>query len=174
MPENPTAAPIAPERQALLQGLASQAAAWWRDQIAGPGYLNKFNNGDTSRDGEFARVLASMVALKSPQPAESEFDRFERALSERVLAFLQRDPSPSRPNYEGAARYMVLSVDYAPEGELRKAAEEVRVSGFPWKTTMWVNWDADAAKCYLEVRCGYGAPTQRLPALGEMPRTTDC
>jgi hypothetical protein len=169
MPENPTADPIAPERQVLLQGLARQAAAWWRDQIAGPGYLSKFNNGDTSQAGELARVMASTAALKSPQPVASQFDRFEHALSERVLAFLQRDPSPSRPSYEGPARYLALSVDYAPEGELRKAAEEAQVSGFPWKTTMWVNWDADAAKCYIEVRCGYGAPTQRLPAVGEAP-----
>lgn len=165
---------ITPERQALLQGLASQAAAWWRDQLAGPGYLSKFRNGDTSQVGELAQIMASMAALQSPQPPASQFDRFEHALSERVLAFLQRDPSPSRPDYEGAARYLALSVDYGPEGELRKAAEEARVSGFPWKTTMWVNWDADAAKCGIEVRCGYGAPTQRLPTPGEDLPATDC
>ncbi|MGI4759886.1 MAG: hypothetical protein ACRYF0_04215 [Janthinobacterium lividum] len=164
---------ITPERQALLLGLAQQAAAWWRDQVAGPGYLSKFRNGDTSQAGETAQLLASMAALQSPQPAAEAFDRFEQALTARVLAFLQRDPSPSR-SYEGVARYLVLSVDYAPEGELRKAAEDARLtSGFPWKTTMWVNWDARPECCHVEVRAGYGAPTQRLPAPAPQAPATD-
>jgi len=170
MEETPS---ITPERQALLLALSQQAAAWWRDQVAGPGYLSKFRNGDTSPAGETAQVMASLTALQSPLPAAEQFDRFEQALVARVLAFMQRDPFPTRP-YEGAARYLVLSVDYAPEGELRKAAEEARItSGFPWKTTMWVNWDARPECCYVEVRAGYGRPTERLPAVaGAEPQAT--
>jgi hypothetical protein len=166
--------PIILERQTLLRGLAQQAAAWWRDQVAAPGYLSKFHNGDTSHIGEIARVMASTVALKSPGPTADRLDHFEQQLVTNILARLQQDPSPVRPDYEGPARYYALSVDYAPEGELREAASAAGVAGFPWKTTMWVNWDADPAKCYLEVRCGYGAPTQRLPMLREDTPAIDC
>jgi hypothetical protein len=166
MEETPS---ITPERQALLLALSQQAAAWWRDQVAGPGYLSKFRNGDTSQAGETAQVMASLTALQSLSPAAEQFDSFEQALAARVLAFMQRDPFPTRP-YEGTARYLALNVDYAPEGELRKAAEEARItSGFPWKTIMWVNWDARPECCYVEVRAGYGQLTQRLPAVGETP-----
>jgi hypothetical protein len=161
-----------PERLALLQGLAQQAAAWWRQQLEDPGYLSKFNNGDRSQAGETAQIMASMAALRSPNPPATALDCFEQVLTQAVLAHLLREPSPSRSSYEGAARYLTLRVDYGPEGELRKAAEAARVSGFPWKTTMWVNWDADAAKCYLEVKRGYGAATERLTSqLGQAPVT---
>ena len=160
---------IALERQQLLASLAAQAAAWWRTTIAAPGYLSKFDNGDRSEAGELAQVLASFGALKSPQPAVEAFDRFELLLTEAVLARLLLDPSPRRPEYTGPARYCVLSVDYGPEGLLAQAAQQADVAGFPWKTTMWVNWDADPAKCYLEVRAGYGRPTQRLPEVAPAP-----
>ena len=163
---------IAPERQALLQALSQQAAAWWRDQVAGPGYLSKFRNGDTSLAGETAQVMASLAALRSPQPAADQFDRFEQELHRALWERMQGDPCPTRP-YEGPARYVVLSVDYGPEGELGRVARSVGVAGFPWKTTMWVNWDARPECCYIEVRAGYGTPTQRLPAVaGAEPQTT--
>lgn len=178
---------ITPEREALLRALASQAAAWWRAQLQAPGYAHKFNNGDRSRDGEMGQILASMVALRSPQPNAERLERFEQLLAERVLACLLRDPSPvyqpSAAVVAGstaeqlaaararAARDLVLSVDYGPEGELRRAAEEAGVSGFPWKTTMWVEWDAREALCSVEVRAGYGASPQRLPAPQPTPTT---
>jgi hypothetical protein len=163
MSEEQQPAPTAtPEHLALLQGLAQQAAAWWRKQLEDPGYLGKFDNGDRSRTGEMSQIMASMAALKSPSPATLALDHFEQLLTEALWSRMQKDPSPSRPEYKGPASYHVLSVDYGPEYELRKAAETARVSGFPWKTTMWVNWDADAAKCYLEIKRGYGAEVTRL------------
>ena len=178
------------ERQALLQGLAQQAAAWWREKVADPGYLSKFDNGDTSRDGEFGRVLASLAALKTPQPSTDKFARFEQLLTEAVLARLLREPLPPArdlSHLEGdcpgftraeraemharaaasAARDLVLSVDYSPEGLLCDIAQAAGVGGFPWKTTMWVCWDTRPECCYVEVRAGYGRPTVRLPAVGQ-------
>ena len=154
---------MTPEREALLQGLAQQAAAWWRNQVASPGHLSHFNNGDTSRAGEMAQIMASMAALQAPGPTSNRLDQFERELALALWEQMRQDPSPSRPSYSGPARDLTLSVDYAPEGPLRLAATSAGVSGFPWKTVMWVSWDADPAKCYSYVRCGYGAPTQRLP-----------
>jgi hypothetical protein len=152
-----------PEHLALLQALAQQAATWWRQQLAGPGYAGKFNNGDTSRAGETAQIMASLVALQQAEPKPDALGRFEQLLLAAIWERMERDPTPSEPEYKSAARYLVLSVDYGPEGELRKAAQEAGIStGFPWKTTMWVNWDADQAKCFTEVRYGYGTPVQRL------------
>jgi len=192
MPENPTADPITLERQALLQGLAQQAAAWWRNTIAGPGYLSKFDNGDRSRAGETAQVMASLAALRSPQPSADKFDHFEQLLTEALLTRLLGNPEPAprdlshlqgnMPDFTAAelediraraaasaAASVVLSVDYGPEGLLRQVAESVGVGGFPWKTTMWVCWDTRPECCYVEVRAGYGRATQRLPAVGEAP-----
>jgi hypothetical protein len=171
--------PITPERQKLLQGLARQAAVWWRRQLADPGYLGKFQNGDTSRAGETAQIMASLAALRSPGPANEALDRFEQLLAEAVLNWMLKSPSPAPGALseearcmctaeqlaaiaQRPARYLLLSVDYGPEGLLRQVAEEARVSGFPVKTTMWVSWDADPARCHVEVRHGYGAAAQRL------------
>lgn len=189
--------PITPERQALLRALASQAAGWWRQTIEGPGYLSKFDNGDRSQAGEMAQLLASMAALRSPQPSADKFDYFEQLLTEAVLARLLHRPMPAprdlshldgeRPGFTAAeleelraraaaspAEDVVLSVDYGPEGLLREAAATAGVGGFPWKTTMWVCWDARPACCYVEVRAGYGRETQRLPAVGQPAPATDC
>jgi hypothetical protein len=154
-----------PEHLALLHALAKQAATWWRNQLEDPGYASKFNNGDRSRAGETAQIMASMAALQGPQPASPALDHFEQLLTEALWSRMQRDPGLGRPEAKGAACRHVLSVDYAPEYELRKAAETARVSGFPWKTTMWVRWDADPAECYIEVSKGYGAELKRLPTL---------
>ncbi|GAB3726148.1 hypothetical protein GCM10027594_07770 [Hymenobacter agri] len=147
---------LTPERQALLQALAKQAAAWWRRQLEDPGYLGKFQNGDRSRAGEMAQIMASMAALRSPGPATETLDRFEQLLTDTILGWMQREPVAKweRP----------LSTDYGPEGPLREAAEAAGVSGFPCKTTMWVKWGAEPAACYVDVRHGYGAAVQRLPA----------
>jgi hypothetical protein len=197
MPENPTAASITPERQALLQGLASQAAAWWRKRLEGHGYLSDFDNGDHSRAGETAQIMVSMAALRTPRPEPSRFEHFEQLLTEALLTRLLRNPEPAprdlthlqgeRPGFTteemedmraraaaSAAESVALSVDYGPEGMLREAAETARVSGFPWKTTMWVCWDSRPECCYVEVRAGYGRPTQRLPAVGQEAPATDC
>lgn len=186
---------ITPERRALLQGLAQQAAAWWRTQLEDPGYPGKFDNGDRSQAGELGQIMASMAALKSPGPASDNLARFEQLLTDALLSRLLRNPLPAPRNLahlqgehpgftaaemeERRARAaacatedIVLSVDYGPEGLLREAGEAARVAGFPWKTTMWVCWDSDPAKCYIEVRRGYGRATQRLPAVGQQDPTT--
>jgi hypothetical protein len=168
MPENPTADPIAPERQALLQGLASQAAAWWRKRLEGHGYLSDFDNGDRSQAGETAQIMASMAALRTPRPEPSRLEHFEQLLQELVFTRLWREPVPAKP-YS-----LVLRVDYGPEDVLREVAQEAGVTGFPWKTTMWVCWATDPANCYVEVRAGYGRDTQRLPAVGQESPATDC
>ncbi|MGI4762521.1 MAG: hypothetical protein ACRYF0_17550 [Janthinobacterium lividum] len=157
------AAVVTPEHLASLQALAKQAAAWWRNQLEDPGYAGKFNNGDRSQAGEMAQIMASMAALQSPSPKSPALDLFEQLLTDALWSRMERDPIPSEPECASPANDIVLSVDYGPEGELRKAASSASVSGFPWKTTMWVNWDADPAKCYIEVRRGYGAENQRLP-----------
>lgn len=174
-----------PERLALLQGLAQQAATWWRKQLEDPGYLGKFNNGDRSRTGEMGQIMASMAALKGPQPKKDQLDQFEQLLTQGLLSRMLRNPLPaprSLAHLQGtwpgfthaemeetraraaasATEDVVLNVDYGPEGLLRETAEAARVSGFPWKTTMWVCWDSDPAKCYLDVRRGYGTEVQRL------------
>jgi hypothetical protein len=146
-----------PAHLALLQAIAQQAARWWRQQLADPGYLGKFNNGDTSRNGELTQIMASMVALSSPGPDTSALDQFEQLLTAALWQRLERNPSPKKQED------IVLGTDYAPEGLLREIGAAAQVSGFPWKTTMWVCWAAEAAECYVEVRHGYGAPARRLP-----------
>jgi hypothetical protein len=174
-------ASVTPERQTLLVALAQQAAAWWRTTIAAPGYLSKFDNGDRSSAGETAQVMASLAALRSPQPSADKFDHFEQLLTEALPA--PRDLSHLQGNMPGftaaeladiraraaasPAEDVVLSVDYGPEGLLRQVAESAGVGGFPWKTTMWVCWDTRPECCYVEVRAGYGRDTQRLPAVGQ-------
>jgi hypothetical protein len=188
--QSPIAPAVSPEHLALLQGLAQQAAAWWRQQLEGPGYLSKFDNGDRSQAGETAQIMASMAALRSPQPSADKFDRFEQLLTEALLTRLLREPLPpardlshlqgKRYGFTSAemadmraraaaspANDIALSVDYGPEGLLREIGQAAGVSGFPWKTTMWVCWDARPECCYVEVRAGYGRPTQRLPAVGK-------
>ena len=154
MDDTPT---ITPERQALLQGLAQQAAAWWRRQLGDAGYLGKFQNGDRSRAGETAQIMASLTALRSPGPTREALDRFEQLLTDTILGWMQQEPVSKweRP----------LSTDYGPEGPLREAAEAAGVRGFPWKTTMWVKWGREPAMCYVDVRHGYGATVQRLSPL---------
>jgi hypothetical protein len=182
--------PIAPERHALLLALAQQAAAYWRQRLEGHGYLSDFDNGDTSRAGETAQIMASMAALRAPRPEAGRVERFEQLLTEALLERMLRKPVPpardlshlqgDRPGFThaemeewrakaaaSATEDIVLDVDYGPSGLLRQVAEEAQVSGFPWKTTMWVCWDARPECCYVEVRAGYGRATQRLPAVGE-------
>lgn len=154
---------ITPERQALLEGLARQAAAWWRKRLEGHGYLSDFDNGDTSRAGETAQIMASMAALRTPRPEASRFEHFEQLLIQVVLVRLLREPEPAEPDD------LVLDVDYGPCRLLAELAHEAGVSGFPWKTTMWVCWAADPAKCYVEVRAGYGRPYERLPVVAGEP-----
>ena len=168
MPENPIAAPLAPEREALLRGLAQQAAAWWRKRLEGHGYLSDFDNGDRSPAGELAQVMASMAALRTPRAEPSRFEHFEQLLQELVFTRLWREPVPAKP-YS-----LALRVDYGPEDILGEVAQEAGVTGFPWKTTMWVCWAAEPSGCYVEVRAGYGRQTQRLPAVGQEAPATDC
>jgi hypothetical protein len=180
-------ASITPERWALLHALAQQAAAYWRKRLEGHGYLSDFDNGDTSRAGETAQLMASMAALSSPPTSADKVERFEQLLTEALLARMLREPLPpardlshlqgTQPGYTpaeleerraraaaSATRDVVLSVDYAPEGLLREVAQAAGVLGFPWKTTMWVCWDARPECCYVDVRAGYGRPTERLPS----------
>jgi len=158
MPDTPQ---ITPERQALLRGLASQAAAWWRQRLEGHGYLSDFDNGDTSQAGEMAQLMASMAALRTPRPEPHRLAHFEQLLLGQLLTRFWREPVPAKPCS------LVLSVDYGPEGLLGEVAQEAGVTGFPWKTTMWICWATDPADCYVDVRAGYGRPTQRLPAVGQ-------
>ena len=160
--------PATSERLALLQGLAQQAAGWWRKRLEGHGYLSDFDNGDRSQAGEIGQIMASMAALRTPRPEPSRMAHFEQLLQELVFTRLWREPVPAKP-YS-----LALSVDYGPEGVLGEVAQAAGVTGFPWKTTMWVCWAADPTDCYVEVRAGYGRPTQRLPAVGQEAPTTDC
>lgn len=180
--------PIAPERYALLLALATQAAAYWRKRLEGHGYLSDFDNGDTSRAGETAQIMASMAALRTPRLATAKVERFEQLLTEALLERMLRNPVPpardlshlrgDRPGFThaemeawrakaaaSATEDLTLDVDYAPAGLLREIAEQAQVSGFPWKTTLWVCWDARPECCYLEVREGYGRASRRLPAV---------
>lgn len=148
---------LSPERDALLRALAAQAAAWWRHKLEGHGYLSDFDNGDRSPAGETMQVMASLAALRAPRPESSRFERFEQLLTANVLEHLLRHPAPERPTS------YTLDVDYGPSYQLGSIAHEAGVSGFPWKTTMWVCWGPAPEQCYVEVKCGYGQPTQRLP-----------
>jgi hypothetical protein len=161
-------ASVTPEHQALLLALAQQAAAWWRHKVAGPGYLSKFDNGDRSRAGEMVQVMAAMRDAKVPSPDVSVFDRFEQLLSAHILRKMLANPLPERPES------LTFRVDYGPEYELAEIAREAGVSGFPFKTTMYLRWAADPAECYVEVKAGYGRAYERLPAVEQEPPATDC
>jgi hypothetical protein len=117
------------------------AADWWYKTLGG---RQKYDNGDKSREGGIAMTLA-MLAAPAP-PSTDKLNKFRAAM----VAWLQGK----------VGIWTILDVDYGPGWELQQIEESAGVSGiaYPWKTTMWLDWD----KGTVRVRHGYGAEIQDL------------
>ena len=116
------------------------AAQWWANAIRSP----KFNNGDTSRNGDIGAMLASLLNAGTPVTV-AQADAFELALVEILMEDVQTYPRFS------------LYVDYGPDETLATAARNAGITStrcFPWKTSMHISEDR------VEVSEGYGAPRE--------------
>ena len=120
------------------------ASKWWADKLrsVSPG---NFNNGDSSSIGGMAMILATILAEDS-KPSNEAIDLFEEKLAATIKKDVEKRGS------------MTLSVDYNPDWVLSGIAQEagVSTSGFPWKTTMWIEGEK------VSVSAGYGAPIENI------------
>lgn len=121
---------------------ATVAAKWWAKAITRP----KFDNGDKSRTGDIASMLAMLRSSHDPV-TKDQADAFEQALTEAICAEIAKYGS------------CYLNVDYHPDRILWEAAKEAGITSdscFPWKTGMHISKD------YVSVSAGYAAPNEKL------------
>ena len=128
------------------QQMITAATNWWREQLSG---VPKLDNGDQSPTGGITWALAMLAA--KPTPA----DTVERYIA-AMTAWLTERPESHRRT--------VLDVDYGPGYELDQIAKRGDMSllglNFPWKTVMWLDWEAGT----VTVKHGYRAELQSLTA----------
>lgn len=112
------------------------AAEWWVRRIQ----ILHHDNGDRSRECEFAMILADMLAAKN-RATEDQLDKFKIALINRL-------------KMENADRNIYLSCDYGPDYILGEAANMagVNYNVFPYKVSTYITPDGK-----FMVRDGYGA-----------------
>lgn len=120
------------------------ATDWWVSALGGP----KFDNGDRSANGAMATALATISATK---PTSAALTKFRAAM----VNYLTKHPR---------VHSLCLDVDYGPGWELSAIANAAGTLGlsFPWKTTMWLDWERGT----VSVRYGYGAEVQELTHRG--------
>jgi hypothetical protein len=113
-------------RQATLD-MVHSISKYWTGFLRNPDSFN-FDNGDTSRNGGIAMMLANISKPKS-YPKE-EIQNFENLLIEKLLV--------KRPQF--------IDVDYHVGGILGEVANATlttwcNTNTFPVKTNMVINWD---------------------------------
>jgi len=120
---------------------------WWAGKLISSrnsGLSPKERNEPTSLAYGLFEVLKD--SLKPTVPKE-QVEAFKTALHEKIT-------EKSR-----ITEYIVLRVDYHPDGILRQALEVAGVEpdhALPIKTTMWIDGDR------IEFSYGYGAPVETL------------
>ena len=123
---------------------ARAAALWSAKQVGAPTFrnTNETDSPEDRRNGDFAGVMASMIAERSPVSSE-QGTKFADEVERRIDAIL------------GRTNWVSLGVDYGPDLELFEAAKAagVNASRFPWKTHMSITKD------YVTAALGYGAPS---------------
>jgi hypothetical protein len=112
-----------------------KAVELWKDMLRRP----KFDNGDPSRAGGLATIMAAMIPTNTD---DARLEAFGVSLKRKLEI-------PSRNGYYES----ILGVDYGPDAILAGAAREAGLDcQFPWKTVMWIE------DGHVSVRNGYGAP----------------
>ena len=117
------------------------AAEWWTRRIQ----ILHHDNGDRSRECEFAMILADMLAAKNCA-TEDQLNKFKIALIDRL-------------KMENMDRDIYLSCDYGPNHILGEAADiaGINYSIFPYKVSTYITSDGK-----FMVRDGYGASTVEI------------
>lgn len=118
------------------------ATNWWTEKITTP---TAFNNGDNSRAGDMATMLALMLASQNRSNlSDKQVEDFKQLLGNAIEKQLD------------TRGYCSLEVDYEPEGILYEVAAETEIDSslFPWKTTMKIT------KNEVKVSEGYGSEYQ--------------
>ena len=126
----------------MREEIAQKASEWWTNIIAMP----KFDNGADGVENMFASALAT---LNVRDVSAKHLETFKNELYIYIFGRLQSlDTGMS----------IILDCDYSPDRNLKSIAEhnDIPVSNFPWKTTMWIYNDA----CI--VRYGYGADREYI------------
>ena len=144
-----------PVNDPQLALVARTAAKWWRNVVADGASLD---NGATDSTNMMAMAVAGKLQADAlSQITPEQLDRFESMLAQEVLCQLQAQGEGCRVN---------IAVDYDPCPALYEAATgagiKCSMTLFPWKTWMIVN------RCEVSVACGYGAPLQPVPLVGEV------
>lgn len=119
-----------------------KATQWWTEAIKKP----RFDNGDSSRQGGMAMLLAMLLADEVAPDTEDNYEAFRAALEAELKS-------------DAFNPYWGLDVDYGPDRTLAAAANAsgINTSLFPWKTHMWFKETGE-----VQVSAGYGAETITL------------
>ena len=136
-----------------FEQIIKEAVNWWIEKIDNP---NSFDNGDNSKKGQMANMLAMLLAVQSKNKLEKEqLEIFKDSLTEQVEYTL---------NLRGEC---ILRTDYEPMWQLQKAAQLAQIddSVFPWKTTMKINKDK------IEVSEGYKKPYETIYKVKDNTKT---
>ncbi len=126
----------------VVPGNIAAAAEWWSKAIYSP----TFDNGDKSRNGDMASLLATLLSASDPV-TKDQAEAFKLALTELLMEKMQTCLSFS------------IYVDYHPDQILVDAATRAGIRNtrcFPWKTYMSINSDR------VEVSAGYGKPYETI------------
>ena len=133
--------------------IINEAVNWWVEKIDNP---NSFDNGDNSKEGQMANMLAMLLAVKSKNKIEKEqIEIFRDSLTEKI--------ENSMNLYDECTLY----TDYEPMWELQEAAQLAQIddSVFPWKTKMKISKDK------IEVSEGYGKPYETIYKANDNTKT---
>lgn len=125
-----------------VPGNVGAAVGWWADAIYSP----TFDNGDKSRTGDMASLLATLLSASDPV-TKDQAEAFKLALAELLMEKMKTQFS------------FDIYVDYHPDRILVDAATRAGIrntSCFPWKTYMSITPER------VEVRAGYGKPYETI------------
>jgi len=125
----------------LTREQISVAVEWWAKSLKS----HKYDNGDDSRSGRMAVMLA--LLSRGSGPSDSQIETFKSALADEL----------------GKAKndYYSVDTDYGPGYVLGIAADKAGINGsaFPWKTLMYFRNGG------VQVASGYGATAVELMQL---------
>ena len=136
-----------------FEQIIKEAVNWWIEKIDNP---NSFDNGDSSKEGQMANMLAILLAAKTKNKIEKEqIEIFRDSLTEKL---------ENTMNLYGECK---LYTDYEPMWELQEAAQLAQIddSVFPWKTKMKISKDK------IEVSEGYGKPYETIYKANDKTKT---
>jgi len=124
-----------------IENLAEKAVNWWAEVIKNP----KFDNGDSSIAGVFAKVLAESLAKNVTR---EQIGIFKKELKEILIDLLWE------------YNHVVIGVDYHPDQYLSQALEKAGIpeENAPWKTDMQIIVNQNK----VLVAYGYRSPWEEI------------